>query len=169
MLRKYHHPRSRALDYNCVQVPGFCGLTLCRFRKKIENPGGYVSGRQSLRPAFVASLRIDLADEPMTSIVGQRVFLSGTLNLSSGGVSVGSVTYVFVPLGNDAGELRLRYSLDGTPKTQNVLLETTVPRYGGIRWWFVCPAHPRRESAGSRAASACLPEGRSSPVGLLTA
>ena len=40
----------------------------------------------------------------------------------------------------DSPFIRLRYIIDGTEKMDyQVLLATTTPNYGGLRWWFVCP------------------------------
>jgi hypothetical protein len=36
-------------------------------------------------------------------------------------------------------------SMDGPPVEQEIQLSQTVPTYGGIRWWFICP------KCGSRA------------------
>ena len=37
--------------------------------------------------------------------------------------------------------MRLYYTFDGTEKIDyQVLLVTTQPNYGGLRWWFICPS-----------------------------
>lgn len=36
--------------------------------------------------------------------------------------------------------IRLHYKHGDTPEDYRVRLTTTVPNYGGRRWWFVCPA-----------------------------
>ena len=52
-----------------------------------------------------------------------------------------------------AAWVRLHYRRDGTPEDYKVRLTVTYPHYGGIRWWFVCPAN------GSRTAKLHLPPG----------
>jgi hypothetical protein len=47
--------------------------------------------------------------------------------------------------------MRLRYTTGGKPIDSWVWLTTTVPRFGGHRWWFRCPA------LGIRAAKLYLP------------
>jgi hypothetical protein len=49
-----------------------------------------------------------------------------------------SVGYVLFRDG-DEGWLRLFYQARGEIIQRVVQLRTTVPTYGGLRWWFVCP------------------------------
>jgi len=35
--------------------------------------------------------------------------------------------------------LRLRYQANGEPLDYRIRLVTTIPNYGGRRWWFICP------------------------------
>ncbi|MEH6476222.1 MAG: hypothetical protein V7727_11060 [Sneathiella sp.] len=35
--------------------------------------------------------------------------------------------------------LRLIYTVDGETRDYRIYLTTTVPNYGGLRWWFICP------------------------------
>ena len=37
------------------------------------------------------------------------------------------------------GTLWLRYTVDGKSMYYTVTLVSTVPHYGGRRWWFICP------------------------------
>jgi hypothetical protein len=46
----------------------------------------------------------------------------------------GNLTY---PEGE--GTLWLWYVVDGKPMHYTVTLVSTVPHYGGRRWWFICP------------------------------
>ncbi|MDZ4775155.1 MAG: hypothetical protein SGJ23_00035 [Alphaproteobacteria bacterium] len=41
----------------------------------------------------------------------------------------------------------LRYVCDGAPVRQTVRLVASTPRFGGVRWWFVCPVTGRRVRA----------------------
>lgn len=48
-------------------------------------------------------------------------------------------------LGDDGrGSLVLDYAVDGEPVAEPVALTSTVPHYGGVRWWAVCPGCARR-------------------------
>ncbi len=49
--------------------------------------------------------------------------------------------------------MRLHYSNDGKPMDYKVRLTVTRPYYGGVRWWFICPAN------GSRVAKLHSPPG----------
>jgi hypothetical protein len=35
--------------------------------------------------------------------------------------------------------LRLLYAVNGERQDYRIYLTTTVPNYGGLRWWFICP------------------------------
>ena len=39
--------------------------------------------------------------------------------------------------------ITLDYSANGQPMRYDVRLVYTVPRFGGRRWWFMCPLQPR--------------------------
>jgi len=43
----------------------------------------------------------------------------------------------------------LRYAVRGAPVSCFVSLTTTTPRYGGRRWWFLCP-RPRKDGGPAR-------------------
>jgi hypothetical protein len=49
-------------------------------------------------------------------------------------VGFGSTTY-----SDGTATLWLRYVADGKPMYYTVTLVSTVPHYGGRRWWFICP------------------------------
>lgn len=120
--------------------------------------GGFGSGRPSLRPAFEASLRIDLAAPHVKAIVSADAFRQGSLNWTSAGAPAGSVGYAFYPGTADHAEFVLRYALNGVEQSQRIQLVTTVPRFGGRRWWFLCPLFQRK---GERklVRCVCLPPG----------
>jgi hypothetical protein len=123
--------------------------------------GGFGSGRKSLRPAFEASLRIDLSTPHVKALVDRHEAVSGRWTWSSGGQTIGAVRYAFIPLGEASAKLMLGYVVAGTPVTQTIALATIRPHYGGLRWWFVCPAFA---SQGTRrlVRCICMPAGASS-------
>jgi hypothetical protein len=57
--------------------------------------------------------------------------------------------------------VRLSYSLTATQEELNyrVGLTTTRPRFGGLRWWFVCPLVQRGRPCGRRVGKLYLPPG----------
>lgn len=122
--------------------------------------GGFGSGRPSLRPAFEASLRIDLASAHVKAIISANAFRQGSLNWTSAGAPAGSVGYTLYPGTPDHAELWLRYALNGTEQSQRIQLVTTVPRFGGRRWWFVCPLF-ERQGERKLVRCICLPPGGS--------
>ena len=122
--------------------------------------GGFGSGRKSLRPAFEASLRIDLSTPHVKAIVDRHEAVTGRWTWSSSGQAVGAVRYVFEPLGATSAELTLSYAIASTPQTQTIALAATRPHFGGLRWWFVCPALAR-QGTRSLVRCICLPSGAS--------
>ena len=63
--------------------------------------------------------------------------------------------------------LRLRYQADGEPLDYKIRLVTTIPNYGGSRWWFICPLSRDDGGPPRRVAKLYLPPGeRKEPGGL---
>jgi hypothetical protein len=44
----------------------------------------------------------------------------------------------------DAGFVVVRFNLNGDPRVQEIKLESRPMRYGGRRYYFLCPKHGRR-------------------------
>jgi hypothetical protein len=101
--------------------------------------GGTGSGWQRERKTTVEEgLILDIKDLVAKGalVPGWR---KGTLSWPTGpetfaAVNYGSSTY---PVGE--GTLWLWYVVDGKPMHYTVTLVSTVPHYGGRRWWFICP------------------------------
>jgi hypothetical protein len=57
--------------------------------------------------------------------------------------------------------VRLHYSLtrSGENLDYKVLLGTTRPRFGGLRWWFICPLIANGRKCGRRVGKLYLPPG----------
>lgn len=121
--------------------------------------GGYGSGRPSIRPAFESALRIDLASEATQAALSAGSTSSGTWTWYSGDASIGSVRYTLNTSRGSSGSLRLDYTVSNLPTSQTIDLATSRPNFGGLRWWFVCPAflarHERR-----LVRCVCLPSGQ---------
>jgi len=105
--------------------------------------GGYGSGRHYGRPTVDASKRIDLARMFREGMVREGSNLQGTLRWSSGGSPRGSIGYVAMmrEAGSEWLELSYTRDSDGQPEdvSQTIQLCSTVPNYGGKRWWMICP------------------------------
>jgi hypothetical protein len=56
--------------------------------------------------------------------------------------------------------VRLHYSVNGTPLDYRIRLQTTRPRYGGVRWWFTCPLVVNGQSCHRRVGKLYLPPAR---------
>ena len=53
--------------------------------------------------------------------------------------------------------ITLDYSANGQPMRYDVRLVYTVPRFGGRRWWFMCPLQSRNGGQPPRVAKLHLP------------
>jgi hypothetical protein len=112
--------------------------------------GGYGSGRRDGRPIVEHALQID-----MKHLLDQRLLRPG--HRSSGTLSWSSSH-------NSQAVAKIRYEADLTASTKAWLclrplppsgqmsprrkarlhLAVTVPHYGGLRWWFICPLSGKR-------------------------
>lgn len=120
--------------------------------------GGPGSGswyRWSSKPVVEDGLRLDLSRLIRQGNVVPGKWVGGTLiwsNVDTGEMTA-SIGYE-ANLTNQYGAwMRLHYRHDDKPEDYRVQLTTSVPNYGGKRWWFVCP------SKGTRTAKLYLPNG----------
>ncbi len=97
--------------------------------------GGYGSGR----PETVFNYTVeDSHTLSISSILRYRIGDVGSISWSRAGRPSGSIGY-FVDLNKSF--VRLIYTWDKTEKMDyRVSLIKTYPNFGGVRWWFVCPA-----------------------------
>jgi hypothetical protein len=76
-----------------------------------------------------------------------------------------SIGYKVRTFDSDDPVLRLTYSRTraGTEQPESIdyhiRLATTVPRFGGLRWWFICPLVTRGRDCGRRVGKLYLPPG----------
>src|SRR5262245_46981160 len=76
-----------------------------------------------------------------------------------------SITYQVDALDPERPFVRLSYTLThaGTEEREalayRVALTTTSPRFGGLRWWFVCPLVVNGRACGRRVGKLYLPPG----------
>lgn len=111
--------------------------------------GSYLSGRTSGAPIVEDALRLDMADLTKRELVrgGQRN--RGTLLWTQDGKLIALAQYQSDLTDPVGGRLDFQYILpaSGTAVVQRRAqfhLTTTRPRYGGLRWWFLCPLTGRR-------------------------
>jgi hypothetical protein len=63
----------------------------------------------------------------------------GTLRWWSGNTTIAAIEYNSSLCSDGIGTLWLRYTADGERMYYTITLVSTVPHYGGRRWWFICP------------------------------
>lgn len=59
----------------------------------------------------------------------------------------------------DAATIRLSYTANGQSVDDVIDLDWTSPRYGGRRWWFLCPLERQRGRPPRRTSKLHLPPG----------
>lgn len=106
--------------------------------------GGYGSGRPAQHVTCEAGLKIDLADPAIRQALNPNRCNGGSWTWSSHGREIGSIGYAWS--GPDA-RLTLKYSCNGVPVVQQIMLTRSTPNFGGERWWFRCPFTGRRVRA----------------------
>lgn len=81
-------------------------------------------------------------------------FLAGTLQWHAGDQAIAKISYESDLCLTANANLRLRYVRDGKGHDYQIWLSTTLPHFGGRRWWMHCPV------SGCRVAKLYLPDGR---------
>lgn len=108
--------------------------------------GGSSSGRyrERNRGTVDAAIRLDLRVMRRQGFLVPGAVTSGVQRWTRAGKETGSVG-VTVNLANpDAGFVVVRFSLNGDPRVQEIPLASRAMRYGGQRYYFLCPKHGRR-------------------------
>lgn len=109
--------------------------------------GGYGSGRSGRRPIAEESRALRIGD------ISQAIALAplgtpqtGTIRWRIGayGRVTGACSYRVSYEVPGQRRLTLAYTVNGEPITDQVLLTSTRPHYGGYRWWFACRRCNRR-------------------------
>ena len=109
--------------------------------------GGWSSGRYRTRNAGAveATLRIDMRALRRRGFVKPGCVMSGLWRWSQSGEASGSVALAVELDGPDAGGiLRLNYAQDGVPRCDRVSIIAALCRYGGHRFYFLCPVRDAR-------------------------
>jgi len=114
--------------------------------------GGYGSGRSGGAPVIEDGLTLDINKLRRDNLISSNSSRSGSLTWSEtySGREVATVGYS-TSIGDDEGSLHLRYVTTryGGEKIRSdyeIGLETVAQPFGGIRWFFTCPATGARTS-----------------------
>jgi hypothetical protein len=120
--------------------------------------GGYGSGWQGAKKNVVDHCVV----LSIKALIRTRALVSGSYNRgsltwrSAGGEVSAEFEYASELRQDGTGSLCIRYLGAGQPFCHWVPLRSTVPHFGGRRWWFVCPLK------GIRVAKLYLPPGATS-------
>jgi len=110
--------------------------------------GGSSSGRyrERNRGTVEAALRLDVRALRRQGFLVSGSIVSGVQRWTrtATGEETGSVSVTVNLADPEAGLVVLRFSLNGDPRTQEILLASQFMRYGGRRYYFVCPKDGRR-------------------------
>ena len=128
--------------------------------------GGYGSGRWHwhTRKTTVEECRwIDVARWVREGIIRPTAWISGSWLWMDAvtGEKTSSISYE-VNTGDSARSwVRLYYTITqtGFEVDYKILLQTTRPNFGGVRWWFTCPLVVNDRHCGRRARKLYLPPG----------
>jgi len=108
--------------------------------------GGYGSGYHGPRKRTVEECRsLDVKDLRRLGFLTPNAWRAGTLTWTNAcGEQIGSLGCE-VRLQDGEQWVRLHYTLNQTTAMDyRVRLDATRPRFGGTRWWFLCPSCGRR-------------------------
>ena len=108
--------------------------------------GGYSSGRyrERNRGTVDAAIRLDLRVMRRQGFLVPGGVTSGVQRWTRAGEETGSVRVSVNLADPNAGFVVVRFSLNGDPRVQEIPLASRSMRYGGRRYYFVCPKQGRR-------------------------
>jgi hypothetical protein len=101
--------------------------------------GGQGSGWQRKRKTTVEEGLILDIKELGTNGALNPGWRKGELLWRSGDTAIATIEYSSSLCSDGTGTLWLRYTADGERMYYTITLVSTVPHYGGRRWWFICP------------------------------
>ena len=110
--------------------------------------GGYSSGRyrERNRGTVEGALRLDLRVMRRQGYLVPGAVTSGVQrwHWAATGQESGSVSVSVNLVDPVRGFVTVRFNLNGEPKVQTIDLVSVPMRYGGRRYYFICPRHGRR-------------------------
>ena len=123
--------------------------------------GGYGSGWHRGRKTKVEESLV-LTTKPLVSSLEKGAGRWGSLSWSRGGEPFASISYTTEDQDGDL-VIRLMYSKGSGEEKKSeaypVKVVSTVPTYGGRRWWFICPLTVDGVPCKRRASKLYLPPG----------
>jgi hypothetical protein len=108
--------------------------------------GGYSSGRYRTanRGAIEHAQRIDMRRLKQLGLVRAGAHVASTLRWSRNGEEFASVGITLDLTNVASGVMNLAYNYNGTPINQTVQISARPCRYGGQRFYFICPVNGDR-------------------------
>jgi hypothetical protein len=101
--------------------------------------GGQGSGWQRGRKTTIdEGLTLDIKDLAANGALNPG-WRKGELLWRSGEMAIATVEWSSSVYSDGTGTLWLQYPADGERMYYTITLVSTVPHYGGRRWWFICP------------------------------
>jgi hypothetical protein len=126
--------------------------------------GGYGSGTRSLRKLTVEECRaLDIARLPVSEFAKHLPWPTTVTWSNYAGEIVASVGYTCEPCDNDSAVLHFRYAVthggERSEIDEPIRVGTTLPYFGGVRWWFICPLTAKGRICQRRVRKLYLPSG----------
>jgi len=108
--------------------------------------GGHASGRYRTRNrgSIEQALRLDMASLRRMGFVRPGASVSGSQHWTRRGEPAGSISLKVDLSSLDDAHAVLTYTANGTPTVQRVQLAVTPCRFGGHRFYWLCPVSGRR-------------------------
>ncbi len=108
--------------------------------------GGHSSGRYRTRNrgSIEQALRLDMAKLRRMGFVRPGAIVSGSQHWTRRGEPAGSISLTVNLSSLDDAHAVLTYTADGKPTVQRVRLAVTPCRFGGHRFYWLCPVTGRR-------------------------
>lgn len=108
--------------------------------------GGWGSGWRGTKKTTVEDcLKLSVADLVRIGALDPG-WREGSLSWRRGEEHVATIEYSTSISPDGEGTLWLKYSANGELQHYTVTLLSTLPHYGGRRWWFICPVKKIRVS-----------------------
>ena len=120
--------------------------------------GGYGSGRSGSRSTVEQCLILDASRWARERVLREESIRTGTWRWMRGEERVAFVDYS-INTSQTSPTLGLTYRVAGVHQSYFIGLQTTEPRYGGLRWWFSCPLQMKGVPCGRRVRKLFLPPG----------
>jgi hypothetical protein len=117
--------------------------------------GGWNSGRPATKVTVESGLMLDLGRLMRQGLVRPNGYRSGSIiwTYAETRKERASIGYEADFAAPEQASMRLYYAVNGTPKDYRITMHRTPCRFGGFRWWWVCPR------TGHLAAKLYLPPG----------